>query len=155
MKKMKKLSLVMAIASIVSGVTVNPTSATTKTDSNVNARYGIMRPNKPMFAPDVIDVKSQPTGFITGPTILNIGKKKIYFYKDSDLYDVTFHLNYSYNKYNDEITFNGDIGDKAKIHSNALEIPAGPYVDFTFKMKDVDEDNPIKLTFKRGYNSIH
>lgn len=32
MKKMKKLSLVIAIASIVSGVTANPTSATTKTD---------------------------------------------------------------------------------------------------------------------------
>ncbi|MFR7995719.1 MAG: hypothetical protein ACLU6S_13305 [Clostridium sp.] len=149
MKKMKKLSLVMAIASIVSGVTANPTSATTKTDSNVNARYGIMQPSKPMFAPDVIDVKSQPTGFITGPTILNIGNKKIYFYKDFDLYDVTFRLNYSYDRYNDEITFNGDIGDKAKIHSNDLGISVGHYVNFTFKMKNVDEDNPIKLTFKR------
>lgn len=149
MKKMKKLSLVMAIASIVSGVTANPTSATTKTDSNVNARYGIIGPSTPMFVPDVIDVKSQPTGFITGPTVLNIGKKKIYFYKDFDLYDVTFRLNYSYDRYNDEITFSGDIGDKAKIHSNALGIPVGHYVNFTFKMKNVDEGNPIKLTFKR------
>ena len=95
-------------------------------------------------------MKSQPTGFINRATILNIGEKKIYFYKDFDLYDVNFYLNYSYNRYNDEITFTGDIGDKPKIHSNDLEIPAGPYVNFTLKMKDVDEDNPIKLTFKRG-----